>query len=505
MDFSPPYMLAFDLGTTGCKGILVNGEGFVVVKMTKDYPLITLKSGYLEQNPTTWWESIKDIAPKILKNIEPSDLAGVGFCGTMAAALPVDRTGKPLRNAILYADMRAIDESRKLSDKFNSKDIYDLTGNPLSPIYPLAKWMWIKENEPNVFEKTFKFIQPKDFLVFKLTEEMVTDYVDASATMAFNIKKREWIEELLDFTGIPVNKLPEPLSSISIAGELTSKSAHELGLNKGLPVIVGSGDTAALLAGARAVENGSATVYLGAAAEIDLTTDKPLLDPNARIPVRCHAIPNMWFNSASATTSGTALKWFLENFYGTTKYGEMDRKATKISPGSGGLIFLPYLSGERMPIWDPKARGAFIGINMASNRAHFYRAILEGVAFSLRSIIDAYKDIGVDFKEMSISGGGAKSNLWKRIVVDILGSKCYDLPHPEEASALGVAMYINAALEGKKRITDTLDKFVKVKRVILPDKQRKVTYDKFYRVYCKSYFALAEIMHTLVDYTYETQ
>jgi xylulokinase len=502
MRFSPPYVLAFDLGTTGCKGILVDHEGFLVGKTSQTYPSITLKSGYLEQNPLSWWASIKKFSSKLLRKIDPDNLAGIGFCGTMAAALPVDKAGKPLRNAILYADMRAIDQCKTLLNEFDKKYLYNLTGNPASPVYSLTKWMWIKENEPKIFEKTFKFIQPKDFLVLKLTDEIVTDYVDASATMAFNVTKRKWIEELLDFAGVPADKLPDPRSSVSIAGELTTRSAHELGLKKSLPIIVGSGDTAALLAGAGAVENGNATVYLGAAAEINLTTNKPLFDPKAMIPLRCHAIPDMWFNSASAMTSGTALRWFLEQFCEKGEsYKEMDEKALKVPSGSEGLIFLPYLSGERVPIWDPKVRGAFIGISIASTKAHFYRAVLEGIAFSLRSIMDAYKDLRINFKKISISGGGAKSKLWKRIVVDCLGVKCHDLTQPEEVSALGIAIYINAALEGEKRLSKIADKFVKARGEILPNKKIRVVYNNYYKLYRRCYPALAEVMHALVDST----
>lgn len=497
---SPPYVLAFDLGTTACKGILVDSEGHIISKMIKNYSLLIPKGGYIEQNPMIWWKTVRDIALKILKRGQPDYVVGVGFCGTMAAALPIDRAGKPLRNALLYADTRAIDQIKKLSDEFGNTYIYELTGNPLSPVYSLAKWMWIKENEPRIFEKTFKFLQPKDFLVYKFTGEIVTDYVDASATMAFDVKKKEWVERLLEFAGIPLDKLPEPRPSISIAGELTTKSAYELGLSKNLPVIVGSGDTAALLTGAGAVEDGYATIYLGGAAEIDLTTNNPLFDPNARIPVRCHAIPNMWFNSASAMTSGTALRWFLNNFCGKTKnYGIIDREATKISPGAGGLIFLPYLAGERAPIWDPKARGAFIGISLLSKQVHLYRAILEGIAFSLRSIMDSYKEMGADFKGVSISGGGAKSELWKRIIADVLGIECCDLAHPEDASALGVAMYTYVALKNMK-MSDALDKFVKIEREILPDENNRNIYNVFYDAYCKCYPALAEIMHTLATY-----
>jgi len=504
MKFSAPYTLAFDCGTTGCKGILVDGEGFLVDKVIRKYSSISLKSGYLEQNSMTWWASIKDTTREVMKknDVKPDELTGIGFCGTMAAALPIDRTGKTLRNAILYADMRATDQCEELVKSFERKYIYNLTGNPLSPVYPLAKWMWIKENEPEVFEKTFKFIQPKDFLVLKSTDEIVTDYVDASATMAFDINKRKWTDELLNFAGIPSDMLPEPQPSMNIAGELTGRAAGELGLKKGLPVVVGSGDTAALLIGARSVEHAYATVYLGAAAEIDLTTDKPLFDPDGRIPVRCHAIPDMWFNSASSVTSGTALTWFVEHLCesgGSRLYEKLDRKALKISPGSGGLVFMPYLSGERVPIWDPKARGAFIGINLSSRRAHFYRAVLEGAAFSLRNIMDTYKKFVSDFRGISMSGGGAESEIWKHIVVDVLGVRCSDLMYPGDAGAIGVATYIGAALEGKNRIVDILDKIVRLKGTILPNEKEKAIYDEFYRIYCKCYPAVAEIMHALVD------
>jgi xylulokinase len=493
---SPPYILAFDLGTTGCKGVLVDSEGYLVDKMTAKYSLITLKSGYLEQSPLIWWESIKNIAAKILRKIDVNDLAGLGVCGMMAATLPVDKSGTPLRNAILYSDMRSTNQVEKLSKEFDLKDIYTLTGNPISPVYPLSKWMWIKENELTIFNKTFKFIQPKDFVVLKLTDEITTDFVDASATMAFDVTKREWIDEILSFCGIPLEKLPIPQPSIDIAGELTGKSARELGLKKGLPVIVGCGDTAALLAGSEAIDSKCGTVYLGAAAEIDLTTEQPMFNAETMIPIRCHAIPDRWFNSASAMTSGTALKWFVEQFC-KESYREVDEKAKKIPVGSGGLIFLPYLSGERMPIWDPLARGAFIGITISSNKAHFYRAVLEGVAFSLKSIMDAYRGMGAQFKKMSISGGGAKSSLWKQIVVDVLGLKCYELAHPEEASALGVALYVKMALGNKKITRDIRDKFVKTKGLLIPNKKKTYRYNKLYQIYRKCYPALVDVMHSL--------
>jgi xylulokinase len=497
VNYFPPLVLAFDFGTTGCKGVLVDSEGTVINRVAESYPSISLRGGQLEQNPVDWWEAAKRITSKI-KKTDAESLDGIGFCGTMAAALPVSRAGQPLRNAMLYADMRATKQADSLASRFCTKDVYSLTGNPLSPAYSLAKWMWIREEEPRIFEKTYRFIQPKDYLVFRATEEILTDYVDASATMAFDVKKCKWAEELLDAAKIPVEKMPEPHVSTSIVGELTGQAAVELGLKRGIPVIAGCGDTAALLAGASIIRNGDGTIYLGAAAEIDLNTDKPFLNKKTMVPVRCHAIPDMWFTSASAMTSGTALRWFVKQLCSKTEsYEEMDKKASKIPPGSDNLIFLPYLSGERMPIWDPKARGVFIGISMATTKTHFYRSMLEGVAYSLRSIMETLKDAGAAFKKMSISGGGASSRLWKQIVIDVLGFECSELKQPGEVSALGLAACIDAAIEGDRKLVETQKRFVKAHNTMRIDHENKVTYDKFYHIYKECYPALAKIMHSL--------
>lgn len=501
MGFSPPYFLAFDLGTTGCKSILVDSEGFLIRKAAKEYPSITLKGGYLEQDPSNWWQAVKATSNRIGKRVSPEDLGGIGFCGTMAAALPVDKKGVPLRNAILYADMRGMEQTEKISTEFDKREIYAITGNPISPVYSLSKWMWIKEHEPRTFERTFKFIHPKDFLTSKLTGEITTDFVDASSTMAFDVTKRKWADGILSYCGISEEKLPEPQLATNIAGEIKSEPARELGLAKGLPVIVGCGDTAALLAGSRAIEPECGTIYLGAAAEIDLTTAKPMFSSKTMIPVRCHAIPDRWFNSASAMTSGTALKWFVQRFCTPESYAEMDRKAARVKTGSEGLIFLPYLSGERVPIWDPQARGAFVGITTTSNKAQFYRAVLEGVAFSLRSIMDAYEDMKAQFKEMTISGGGATSLLWKQIVVDALGLNCHALAQPEEASALGVALYVSAALGDKKGIADRERTFIRTKESLVPDRKNTQIYRTLHKIHKASYTSLAETMHTLAGLT----
>ena len=497
---SAPYMLAFDIGTNGCKGILINFDGFLVNKMVIDFQSITFEQGYIEQDPMIWWRAIKDITLTLLKRIEPDDVAGIGICGTMGTTLPVDKDGRPLRYAMLYIDPRAVDQTKKLLEHFDRKDLYNITGNPVSPVYSLPKWMWIMEHEEKIFRKTSRFLQPKDFLIHKLTSEMGTDFVDASATMAFDVKKRVWANEILEYAGIPLEKMPNPRPSSSISGELTIEASSELGLKSGTPVIVGCGDTGAILVGSRAIEDRSATIYLGSAAEINVTTDKPIFDPEARIPLRCHAIPGKWFNSASAMTSGTALKWFMNHFAAEGEsYAEMDRKAINVPTGSRGTIFLPYLSGERVPIWDTEASGAFIGLSTSNDKISLYKAILEGVAYSLRAIKETYYDIGIDIKKIRIAGGGAKSRLWKQIIADVLALICIDIEQPQEISAVGVAKLIAISLGSEKSFKNALGTAARIKGFIQPNRSNSALYDEYYRAYLKCYPALISIMHDLVD------
>ncbi|MHA1582980.1 MAG: xylulokinase [Candidatus Baldrarchaeia archaeon] len=507
------YVLSIDIGTTGCKTVLADVNGNIVAKTFKEYITYTPKPGYSEQDPNDWWKAVVETVKSVISQskVDPKEaIIGLGFSGTLGGVLPIDKNGNLLMERVIhYSDMRAIVQCEFLRKVLGEKFLYNTTGNPLLPIPSLVKWLWIKDNKPEVFEKTYKFLHPKDYMVFKTTGEIFTDYVVASSTMAFDLVKRCWSEEILETVKIPVDKLPMPQYSMEIAGELKSDIAKELGLRAGLPVIVGSGDTGALLVGAGAIKDRYAVCYLGSAAEIDLASNKPFFDPKMRVPIRCHAIPNMWFGSATSLTAGIALKWFRNEFcelemmfekkFGVDAYKLLDKQAENVPIGSRGLIFLPYLLGERSPISDPKARGAFIGISLSNKREDFFRAMLEGISFTLRHNLETYREINMAPIDLRMCGGGAKSNLWRKIIVNVLGMECKLLENPGETTAIGIATCILTGVKIYDNIEKAVKNFVKIKGVEKPVFEEYEKYDKLFKIYLKCYPALREIMHALYD------
>jgi len=512
-----PCVLSIDVGTTGCKTVLADINGCIIAKAFKEYVTYTPKPGYSEQYPRDWWRAVVETVKSVIlrgKVNAREDIVGLGFSGTLGGILPIDKHGNLLMERVIhYSDMRAIEQCEFLRKKLGEEFLYNTTGNPLLPIPSLVKWLWIKDNKPEVFEKTYKFLHPKDYMVFKTTGEITTDYVDASSTMAFDLVKRCWSEEILETVEIPVDKLPMPRYSMEIAGELKGDIAKELGLKAGLPVIVGSGDTGALLVGAGVIKDRYAVCYLGSAAEIDLASNKPFFDPKMRVPIRCHSIPNMWFGSATSLTAGIALKWFRNEFcefemmfekkFGVDAYKLLDEQAENVPIGSRGLIFLPYLLGERSPISDPKARGAFIGISLSNKREDFFRAMLEGSAFTLRHNLETYREMGVEPIDLRICGGGAKSSLWRKIIVNVLGMECKLLENPGETTAIGIAACILTGVRIYDSIEKTIKRFVRVKGIEKPASKEKKKYDKLFKIYLKCYPALREIMHTLYEISRE--
>ncbi|MHA1721930.1 MAG: xylulokinase [Candidatus Baldrarchaeia archaeon] len=508
-----PCVLSIDVGTTGCKTVLADINGCIIAKAFKEYVTYTPKPGYSEQYPKDWWRAVVETVKLVIlrSKIDPKkDIVGLGFSGTLGGILPIDKHGNLLMERVIhYSDMRAIEQCEFLRKKLGEEFLYNTTGNPLLPIPSLVKWLWIKDNKPEVFEKTYKFLHPKDYMVFKTTGEITTDYVDASSTMAFDLVKRCWSEEILETVEIPVDKLPMPRYSMEIAGELKDDIAKELGLRAGLPVIVGSGDTGALLVGAGVIKDRYAVCYLGSAAEIDLASNKPFFDPKMRVPIRCHSIPNMWFGSATSLTAGIALKWFRNEFcefemmfekkFGVDAYKLLDEQAENVPIGARGLIFLPYLLGERSPISDPKARGAFIGISLSNKREDFFRAMLEGISFTLRHNLETYREMGIEPIDLRMCGGGAKSSLWRRIIANVLGMECKLLENPGETTAMGIAICILSGVKVYDSFEKAVENFVKVKGVEKPAPGGSEKYDKLFKIYLKCYPALKEIMHALYE------
>ncbi|MEM2744679.1 MAG: FGGY family carbohydrate kinase [Nitrososphaerota archaeon] len=492
-------VIALDLGTSGCKGYLITLEGKIIKSMKVDYPTYYEANNIVEQCPLDWIKAVKKCL-KILckKKSIKEDIIGICVDATVGTLVPIERWGVASTKRVpLYSDMRAINEVEFIKERFGARYIYNKTGNPLTPVPTLVKMMWYKKYEKRIYEKTKKFIFHKDYIVENLIDETepFTDYTDASATMAYDIRKKEWISEILEETGIPLDKLPEVKESREIAGGLSKKIANEIGIKSNIPVSVGAGDCAATLYGAGAVENMTGDVYIGTAPEIDLTLEELKLDPKFRIPIRCHAIKNQWYSTAT-TISGYSINWFLNQIIGKNKISieALNEKCKKIPAGSNGLLYLPYIIGERVPILDPFARAAFIGLDINHRIEHMYRAILEGISFALRENLEVYqKDMNIKIKYLSFSGGGAENILMRKIIASNLKMKISLIENSVDCAAIGNAMLFLTSLGEYKDIKEASKRIVKVIGEEDSDTELSKVYDEYYLIYKEAYKKLKNL------------
>jgi xylulokinase len=428
---------------------------------------------------------------------------GLSFAGTIGDAISIDKKLRPVsKRFMLYSDVRSISQSRKIAERIGSQRIYEVSGNPPSPASCVPKWLWLKDNRNRAFRSTWKFIQPNDFLVLKSTGRVCTDYVSASATMAFDIRKREWSEEILSAAGIDVERMPKPVESTALVGELTRSAARQMGLRSGLPVFTGAGDTGAMLLGAGAVEDGDAVLYLGGGAEVDLVTDKRLLDPEMRVPLRSHIVPGKYFTSVTALASGLARNW-LAGLFGRTGKSATDsftNVARNSGIGANGLLFLPYLLGEQAAIWDSEAKGVFVGLKASSTYRDLSRAVLESTAYSLSQILSVYKEVGFKPENFVVCGGGGRNSLLRQIVTDTLGVPTRLHGSPSEVAAIGAAICVAVGLHHYRSLHDASKAMVRYSERLLPNFDNHVKYIKMLRLSEATYSALIDIMHALSEF-----
>ncbi|MGB9521181.1 MAG: xylulokinase [Anaerolineales bacterium] len=502
------FILAHDLGTTGNKAVLVHCENGVQETFFAPYSTYYPYPTWAEQDPEEWWNAIIVSTRGVLAraNISPNDIACIVFSGQMMGCVPVDHLGTPLGRAIIWADQRAILEYESLLKKLDLQEIYYITGHRVGPAYSALKIMWIKRHIPRVFRQTFKFLQAKDFIICRLTGKYITDYSDACGTGLLDIRTKQWDERMLKATEIPETVLPEIYPSCAVVGEVTKEASAKLGLPTGLPVVAGGGDGVCATAGAGVIQPGIGHIYLGSSAWVAGASVEPILDPKMRTFTWPHLDPNLYSPNGTMHNAGSSLEWAKEAFgtleinvaewLGLTPYDLIEREAETIPPGCEGLIFLPYLMGERSPYWDPSARGVFLGITKKHKRAHFLRAVYEGVALNLRTIFLALRELGVDFHEMRAIGGGVKSRLWAKIIADALGTTLHVTDLALEATALGAAMAGAVGVELISDFVKAAQSFVKVKEIIEPGPAIK-TYAQLHKIFLETYEALRGIFQRL--------
>lgn len=502
------YILSHDLGTTGNKATLYDREGNLVASSFYPYPTYYPHPNWVEQNPLDYWEAVKVSTRELLtkSRVRAGDIAVISFSGQMMGCLPVDKDGNPLRNIIIWADQRGIKEADFIREKIGEKRVYEITGHRVSPTYSASKILWIRNNEPDIFNRTYKFLLAKDFIIYKLTGRYVTDYSDASGTNLFDLKEERWSEEIISLLDIPLERLPELHSSLEVIGELNVTSAEDLGLVSGIPVVAGGGDGACAACGAGVVREGDSYNYLGSSSWIAIASKKPIYDPKLRTFTFHHLAPGLFMPTGTMQSAGLSYQWVRDNLateekevgrdLGLSPYEIMDLEAEKILPGSEGLIFLPYLLGERSPHWNPNAKGVFIGITPRHTRAHLMRSVLEGVGFNLKIILEAFLSQGIEIKEIRLIGGGGKSRLWAKILANIFEKDILRMEILEEATSLGSAIAggVGVGIFPNLEVTRGL---VKVKERFIPEKREIEIYRRLYPIFLDAYDRLIPIFERL--------
>ena len=495
------YIIAHDLGTSGNKATLFTTEGKLVNSCTYEYGTRFFNGNWAEQNPNNWWEAFCCTNRMLLKGIDKSKVAVVSFSGQMMGCVCVDRKGEALSNAIIWADQRSTKEEEYLKNKIDELEFYRLVGHKISSSYSLEKLMWIRNNKPDIYNLTYKMLLPKDYLIYKLTGEFVTDYSDASGTNAFDLINLKWSEKIIETAEVELSKFPEALPSTTVAGEVSKYIAEESGLAAGTKVVIGGGDGVCATVGAASISENVAYNYLGSSSWISYTSKEPVFDDKLRVFNWVHLIPGYYSPTGTMQAAANSFNFVKNLLYETDKVDKTDvykiinNEIEKSKIGANGLLFLPYLLGERSPRWNPDARGAFIGLKMEHNRGDLIRSTVEGVLMNL-NIILGILNINEQTNSINVIGGMAQSDAILKILSEVFGLKVKKLSYLEEATSIGAAVTAGVG-SGELNDFSEVDKFISVSEEIVPDMHNNQKYTNIKQVFDNSYHALLEIYEDL--------
>jgi xylulokinase len=497
------YLLGIDIGTSACKVAIFNKQGDVIASLSGDYRVYYPHPGYAEQNPDEWWEiicrTVKDTIAKA--NIHSKDIAGVGIDGQSWSAIAIDKDGNVLSNTPIWMDTRADSICTRLNREIGEKAIFDLTGNSLQASYTTGKIIWYRDNRPEIYDRIYKILQSNSFIVYRLTGIASQDKSQGYGLHCFDMHKARWNKEMCSRLGIPIDFLPEIYDCHEIVGHVTEEAARLTGLAEGTPVVAGGLDAACGTLGAGVINPNETQEQGGQAGGMSVCLDQYIADP--RLILSFHVVPGRWLLQGGTTGGGGVMRWLEQEFgdyereeakrIGKSSMMLLDEQAAKVMPGSDGLIFLPYMAGERSPIWDVNAKGVYYGLDFTKTKGHFIRAALEGVAFSLKHNLEIAKEAGVEVGELRAMGGAANSRLWTQIKADITG-KPIVVPASDTATTLGAAILAGVGVGLYKDFEEAVRLTVKVKRHHKPNMDNHQLYKQNYMTYIKLYENLKDIM-----------
>ncbi len=498
------YLIGIDIGTSGAKCILMDREGTVAASSTQEYPLYTPRPGWAEQHPRDWWEAVKHGLHTILSKagVSKDDLKGVSFSGQMHGLVALDKEGGVIRPAFLWCDQRSQPQCDRLIEKAGGLDSLLLyTNNTMLSGYTGGKLLWLREEEPESFERMRVFLCPKDYIRYLLCGEIAMDVSEASGTGFFDTRGRAWSEELIAIAGLPRSIFPPVGESIGLAGYVTREAAEQTGLPEGLEVYMGGGDAVIQTTGSGLIKPGRIGVVIGTAGNVSMGLDRFYPNPGGKLQMFCNNAPHTYHAFGCNLTAGGAYRWYrdvlcehdaeLAARTGRNVYEVMGESASKSPSGANGVIFVPYLSGERCPYPDPNARGMFYGLTLGTRRCDVTRAVMEGVTYAFRQVADVICSF-IPGSEVIVSGGGSVSPLWRQILADVFCLPVYTLSASGEGGAFGAAMAAGVGA-GIFRDFDEAVSILKVEKETLPDPQNQAAYRDGFSMYGEMYHAMKHV------------
>lgn len=497
------YLLGVDIGTSGTKTVLFDTSGTAVASATVEYPLYQPKNGWAEQEPDDWWNAAASTIRSVLtqSSVDAAAVAGIGLSGQMHGLVMLDETGSVLRRSIIWCDGRTAAECAEITEAVGAERLIELTANPALPGFTAGKILWVRKNEPALYQKCAHILLPKDYIRYRLTGAFATEVSDASGMNLLDVKNRRWSEDVLRILDINPSLLPKVYESPDITGYVTAEAAALTGLKEGTPVVGGAGDNAAAAVGTGVVTDGSAFTTIGTSGVVFAHTSNVTIDPKGRVHTFCCAVPGCWHVMGVTQGAGLSLKWFRDNFCGAEisaakgmdvdPYYLMDKQAARVPIGANRLIYLPYLMGERTPHLNADCRGVFFGLSAIHTKYDMLRAVMEGVTYSLRDCMEVLRGMGVMPNEMLACGGGGSSPLWRQMLADV-----YNCPvstvSSKEGPALGVAILAGVGAGVFSSVEEGCARLIHKNAPQLPNAAAHDAYEPFYQLYRSLYPALKD-------------
>jgi xylulokinase len=497
------YLLGLDIGTSGAKAIVADAEGRVLAAATAEYPLSQPRPLWSEQDPADWWRGAREAlrAAVAESGVDAEQIVALGLTGQMHGATFLDAADEVVRPAMLWNDQRTAAACEEITARVGAERLIAITGNPALTGFQAPKIVWLRNEEPAHYARVASVLLPKDYIRLLLTGERATDASDAAGTLLLDLRARDYSDEVLKGLEIPREWLPRVHEGPEVTGRLRPEVAAELGLPAGLPVVAGGGDNAAAAVGTGVVRAGVLSSSIGTSGVLFAHSDGPALDPGGRLHGFCHAVPGAYHLMAVTLSAGGALQWLRDSLRAVAPelgYERLAALAAETPPGAEGLLFAPYLTGERTPHLDPLARGAWVGLTSRHGAGHLTRALMEGVVFALRDGLEIMRGLGVPVEQIRATGGGGKHELWRQLQADIYGAPVQTLA-AEEGPAYGAALLAGVGAGVYADVADAVGHGVHVTGATEPDAERARRYDEVYAAYRELYPALRGTMHRLAE------